>query len=328
MMLANFFVIGAPRSGTTSLYEYLGSHPEVVMTSFKEPSFYTRPMLDDLHPLGGPASPRSIRDDAESCDDLARELAVFEGLSEHWNGEPRLGEASALYLAHPTAAWHIKAYVPDAPLVVVLRDPAHRAFSHLLHGKRVYGDLGLIDGTDRTVDDEFERALSVAEREGMPTVTTTEPEIWVRSGYYHAHLVRWFELFPREQFAIFLYDDLVRDARGLMASVFEHIGVDPTFSLPTTEAFNAAVVPRNQKLFRMFTVTNPVIKRAKEMAPARARAVAAKTRNRLLGGSTPPFEPELRDRLRAIYRQDIEQLQSLIDRDLSYWLDPPMPPSS
>ena len=105
-----------------------------------------------------------------------------------------------------------------------------------------------------------------------------------------------------------------------MRQVFAHVGVDDTFTLPTTEAFNASVVPRNQKLFTTFTTTNPVMQKAKAIAPTRVRAVAARTRNRLLGGAKPDIDAELRTTLRGIYREDTIQLQDLIDTDLSSWI--------
>lgn len=228
-----------------------------------------------------------------------------------------------MYLGDPVAAWHLRRYSPDARFVVILRDPAERAHSHLIHAKRIYADHGhqAATGTDDVfVDHEFARAVEIASREGMPEQADSEPEIWVRAGFYHAHLTRWFELFPREQFAIFLYEDLVNDADALMRQVFAHAGVDDTFTLPTNEAFNASVVPRNQKLFTAFTTTNPIMQKAKAMAPTRVRAVAARTRNRLLGSAKPEIEADLRDTLRSIYHDDTTQLQDLIDSDLGGWI--------
>ena len=324
-MLPNFLVIGAPRSGTTSLYEYLRAHPDVYMSTVKEPDFFTYPSLDRVNPIGTEVAVRDIHDDAQHDAALARDLAEYERLYAGHRDERCLGEASAVYLGDPTAAWHLRTYVPDAPFIVVLREPADRAYSHFHHAKRLYTEGGLTSppgAEGRTVDEEFERAIEVASQEGMPAETVSEPEIWVRAGYYHRHLTRWFELFPREQFAIFLYEDLATDERGLMRRVYEHIGVDPSFELPTTEAFNATVVPRNAKLFSFFTTNNPVMRRAKELAPAQVRGLAVRTRNRVLGDRKPDFEPELRSRLLALYRDDTMDLQDLIGRDLSGWLDP------
>jgi hypothetical protein len=323
-MLPNFFVIGAPRSGTTSVYEYLDAHPDVYMSTTKEPDFFAQPEVDAVHPLGGEPQERSLVDDAEQSPDLAAQLAPYQKLFAGATGQSRRGEASALYLGHPTAAWHLRSYMPDAPVVVILRNPAERAFSHVVHAKRIYAESGVSSpagAEGRTIDEEFERAVKVATTEGMPEVTVSEPEIWVRAGFYHAHLTRWFELFPREQFAIFLFEDLATDAPGVMKTIYGHLGIDVSFKLPTTEAFNASVVPKNQRLFQAFTTTNPIMKQAKSLAPPRVRAFAGRTRNKYLGGAKPEVEDDLGATLQSIYREDTERLQDLIGRDLTAWLD-------
>ena len=323
-MLPNFFVIGAPRSGTTSVYEYLHAHPDVFMSTTKEPDFFAHPALDEVHPVSGASTSGSLRDDAQASEQLAAELPIYEGLFSGASDESRVGEASAVYLGHPTAAWHLREYVPDAKLIVILRDPAERAHSHVVHAKRIYAEQGAAspEGAEgRSIDEEFQRAVQVAATDGMPESTISEPEIWVRAGFYHAHLTRWFELFDRDQFAIFLFEDLRNDAAGVMKTVYDHLGIDAAFALPTTEAFNASVVPKNQKLFRAFTTANPVMKRGRAMAPPRVRAFAVRTRNKYLGSEKPQVEDELSATLRSIYREDTLRLQDLIGRDLTSWVD-------
>src|SRR5262245_18943620 len=112
--------MGAPRSGTTSLYEYLSPHPEVFMSPVKEPEFFS----------SCPSPPSAL--DA----DLRRYLALFERA-----GDAKVrGEASTGYLAHPTAAIHVHRCVPDARLIAILRDPADRAHSHFVHSRRMIAE--------------------------------------------------------------------------------------------------------------------------------------------------------------------------------------------
>lgn len=323
-MLPNFFVIGAPRSGTTSVYEYLDPHPDVYMSTTKEPDFFASSAWDAVHPIEGEPEERSLVQDVERSDELARQFAAYERLFDGATTQSRVGEASAIYLGHRSAAWHLRSYFPDAKFIVILRDPAERAHSHLVHAKRIYADHGIESppgAEGRTADEEFARAVDVALTEGMPEETVSEPEYWVRTGFYHAHLTRWFELFPRENFAIFQFEDLSTDTAGVMKTIYGHLGIDTSFSLPTTEAFNASVVPKNQKLFQAFTTTNPLMRRARDLAPPRVHAFAVRTRNKYLGSAKPQVEDELSSKLRSIYRDDIIQLQDLIGRDLSSWLD-------
>jgi hypothetical protein len=322
MMLPNFFVIGAPRSGTTSLYEYLNAHPDVYMSPKKEPDFFSYPALGEVHPLDAEPGERSLADDAPTNDQLAADFAKYEGLFAKAGDQRRVGEASAIYLGDPLAAWHLLSYRPDAKFIVVLRDPAERAFSHFVHAKRIYAEHSPQSAADdQSVEQEFTRVIDVALAEGMPLELNSEQEIWIRAGFYHAHLTRWYELFDRDRFKLFLFEDLAADPHLLMKEVFGHLDIDDSFELPTTEAFNASVVPRNQQLFRMFTTANPVMRRARAMAPTSVRAAALRTRNRLLGDSKPGIDVDLHGQLRSIYRDDTVALQELIGRDLTGWLD-------
>jgi hypothetical protein len=321
-VLPNFFVIGAPRSGTTSLYEYLAAHPDVFMSTVKEPDFFIRPSLTLVHPLGGSAR-ADLDEDAARSEELAKELQEYRSLFAGAKGQARLGEASAIYLGNPVAPWHLRAYVPDAKLIAVLRNPTERAFSHLVHGKRIYAEHGqasAIGAEGVSVDEAFAAAVDTALRDGPFDGTTSDPEIWVQSGFYHLHLTRFLSHFPEEQLKLFLFEDLTERPRDVMREIYGFLGIDDTFELPTTEAFNASVVPRSRRLFTIFTTKNALMRKARAVAPTRVRAVALRTRNRLLGSAKPPIDADLRNKLDAIYRDDILRLQEHLGRDLSGWL--------
>jgi hypothetical protein len=320
--LPNFFVIGAPRSGTTSLYEYLGAHPDVSMSTVKEPDFFIRPSLALAHPLGG-AERADLDADAARFDEVANDLEWYRSLFAGATGQARVGEASAIYLGNPIAPWHLRGYVPDAKLIAVLRNPTERAFSHLVHAKRIYaehGQVGAIGAEGMSVDDAFAAAVNTALLEGPFDETKSDPEVWVQSGFYHLHLTRFVSHFPAEQLKVFLFEDLSQRPRELMRQIFGFLGIDDTFELPTTEAFNASVVPRSQRLFSLFTTRNSLMRKARALAPLRVRAAALRTRNRLLGAGKPPLDPGLGSKLDAIYREDILALQDHLGRDLSAWL--------
>jgi hypothetical protein len=320
--LPNFFVIGAPRSGTTSLYEYLDAHPDVFMSTVKEPDFFIRPSLALAHPLGG-AERADLDADAARFEELAKDLQSYRSLFAGASGQERVGEASAIYLGNPIAPWHLRGYVPDAKLIAVLRNPTERAFSHLVHAKRIYaehGQVGAIGAEGMSVDDAFGAAVDTALRDGPFDETKSDPEVWVQSGFYHLHLTRFLSYFPAEQLKVFLFEDLTQRPRELMREIFGFLGIDDTFELPTTEAFNASVVPRSQTLFSFFTTKNSLMRKARAVAPTKVRAIALRTRNRLLGSGKPPLDADLRGKLDAIYRQDILRLQDHLGRDLSGWL--------
>lgn len=316
LQLPNFLVIGAPRSGTTSLYEYLNAHPEIYMSPVKEPDMFARDSLDRFHKPE--ASGVSSLAEREKCrQELEEDFRSYSALFDAARSEPRRGEASAIYLASPTAAQHIRRYIPDAKLIAILRDPSDRLHSHYLHARRIRGEgRGERPGEAR----EFEAAVRQAGEHGCPSKVTTSAEEWVRSGFYFRHLTRFRAVFPAQQLRVFLFEDLLHDPQGLMAEIFRFLEVDASIRPPTTTAFNATVRPRHAGLFRFFTTRNALMRFARRHSPTRLRAVAMRTRNRLLGSKKPALDPELREKLIGIYRQDIEQLQDLLDRDLSAWL--------
>ena len=320
--LPNFFVIGAPRSGTTSLYEYLDAHPDVFMSTVKEPDFFIHPSLALAHPLGG-TERADLDTDAAQFEELAKDLQTYRSLFAGAARQARVGEASAIYLGNPIAPWHLRGYVPDAKLIAVLRNPTERAFSHLVHAKRIYAEHGqtsAIGAEGMSVDDAFEVAVDKALRDGPFDETKSDPEVWVQSGFYHLHLTRFLSYFPAEQLKVFLFEDLSQRPREVMQEIFGFLGIDDSFELPTTEAFNASVVPRNQRLFSLFTTKNPLMRKARAIAPTNVRALALRTRNRVLGSGKPPPDLGLGNKLDAIYREDILALQHHLGRDLSGWL--------
>ena len=322
-MLPNCFVIGAPRSGTTSLYEYLNAHPDVYMSPVKEPDFFSRPSLDAVEATDDAASPR-LEDAARSDPALRADFEEYAALFAKVGHEKIVGEASAVYLGHPAAAHHLRRYVPEAKLIAILRDPAQRAHSHFVHAQRIYAEYerGALDDTvTRSIADEFNQVIDEAFRNGPPEPAITDPQVWVRSGFYHQHLTRFQALFPADQLIVFLYEDLVEDAQALMTAIFRFLAIDDTFTLPSTAAFNASVVPRSRTVFRFFTTRNPVMRYARAVAPTRLRDLAMRSRNRLLAGEKPPLDPDQRAKLIAIYHDDIERLQELLGRDLSSWLE-------
>jgi hypothetical protein len=323
-MLPNFFVIGAPRSGTTSAYEYLRTHPDVFMSPVKEPDFFADPSLDDIHPIGAFAS-GSLAADVQANTTAAQAFEQYLALFTGSDSYARRGEASAVYLGHPTAAWHIRDYLPDAKLIVLLRDPAERAYSHFVHAQRIYAEHGqrsAVGADGRSVEEAFARAVEAAHINGMPDPATSDPEVWVRSGFYFAHLTRWRKLFALEQMTILRFEEFAEDSNAVMRRVFEFLGIDEFFVVPTTEAFNASVVPRSRRIFTIFTTRNPLMRYGRSIAPARVRAVAMRTRNQLLGSTKPTLDATLRARLIDIYRDDITSLQHLLGWDLSTWLTP------
>ncbi len=282
MTMPNFFIVGAQKAGTTSLYHYLNQHPQVYMSPRKEPHFFEG-MHSEFRRPGRRSTPVS---------DLAEYQALFEGASD----ERAIGEASASYLFSPRAPGLIKSSVPDAKLIAILRNPADRAYSNFLHCVQVGREpLG-----------SFAEALQAEE-------TRTRDKwgpLWYykQKGFYYAQVKRYFDTFGRDQVGVWLYEDLRNDTFGILGEVFRFLGIDEGFVPDTSIEHNPSGIPRVGRL-------NPVL--VERIFPARLRGYV---KSRIFV-KPPPFPPEVRRQLTYSYKEDILRLQELIGRDLSAWLE-------
>jgi hypothetical protein len=297
MTLPNFLIIGAAKAGTTSLYAYLNQHPQVFLSTPKEPRFFA---LEGQAPnYGGPTqliNERSIT-----------QLADYEALFADAGDAIALGEASTIYLSDPRACDRIVQTIPEVKLIAILRDPASRAYSSYLHLVR--------DGQETL---EFGAALAAeAER-----IQENWPPLWHyrQRGYYAAQLKPYFERFRPEQIRIYLYEDLVADAEAIATDCFEFLGVDSSFKPNVSERMNISGVPKYRWLSRLLSQDNPIKTGLKAILPKTLRKNLYRQAKRQNLGEKTTLSPELRQQLVAEYRDDILALQDVISRDLSRWL--------
>ncbi|MDH3284601.1 MAG: sulfotransferase [Acidobacteriota bacterium] len=299
MSLPNFLIVGASKSGTTSLYEYLGEHPDVFMSPLKETNFFT---FDGRRPrFGGPDGAVFVRDSIYQRDD-------YERLFADRKSETAVGEASPRYLFTPGTAERIQRLIPRARIVAILRNPAERAFS--AYCMRVRDGWESCRSLEEAMADEPRRL-----RESWAS------GIYLQRGYYGAQLSEYFDRFPTEQIRVYLYDDLRADPQGLLRDLFRFLGVDDGFSPDMSRRYNVSGVIRNPLLRFLWTRTHPL---QAALRPFVSKVLRQRISRFFVATEKERFEmsAELRRRLTENYRADILQLQDLIQRDLSVWLRP------
>lgn len=303
MTMPNFLIIGAMKSGTTALYYHLEQHPEIYMSPVKEPNFFACEGERTMTRL--PGDPIGVS--RASVTDVESYRELFAKAS----GEKALGEASHSSLYSPKAPTNIQRHIPGAKMIVILRNPAERAYSHFLHSVRT--------GVEHTTD--FARALEEehsGEREGRHL------QDYVGWGLYHAQLQRYYEMFEASNIRVYLHEDLKDAPRETVRDVFRFLEVDDAFVPDTSLKRNISGDPRNRVLDRLLRGQHPLKSALKLRLPARMRwrasevVDALKTRNLAL---PPPMPPEARHHLVEVYREDIGRLQALIGRDLSAWVE-------
>ena len=298
--MPNFLIIGAAKSGTTSIYNYLKKHPQVYMSSLKETNFfaYEGSKLDSKW---WGETPSSIRN---SITDIYSYSRQFQDVSN----EIAIGESSPLYLYHSNSPVRIKKYLPRVKIIAVLRHPAERAYSHFRHLVR----------NNREPISNFLQAL---EKESMRIQANWNWDYFYKDlGFYYIQLKRYYDIFNRTQIKIFLFSELKSDTRHFMKQVFKFIGVDYNYMPDVSIKYNISGIPKNMFIKACLSNYNPIKKLIKFTLP---RETLAKIYNRI-GNKflvKPDMPLEIRKKLIAEYRDDIIKLQNLINKDLSIWLE-------
>jgi Sulfotransferase domain len=289
--LPNFLLLGAMKAGTTAVFYGLRQHPEIYVSSVKEPHFFSY--------LGVERPPRAHH---------VTRLEDYERLFDDAGDALAIGECSPSYISHPRAAERIRSIVPDARLVAILRDPADRAFSHYQHRLQI----------GREHHPDFLKAIDDYEATGAETGMAWST--YLECGFYGRHLRRFLALFDAGQLHWILYDDFRKQPLEVLSDLFRFLGVDPTFESKMQWYWRSGQ-PRSRRLFDLINQPPPALSKVvRRMLPQELRIrvqVAVHNRNLV---RAEPMSREQRQHLIAIYRDDILELQDLLHRDLSVWL--------
>lgn len=299
MTLPNFLIVGAAKAGTTSVHAYLQQHPQVYMCPVKETNFFAFEG-EEINFVGG-ISPGYLANFVTNINDYR---AQFQGV----NHEIAIGEACPAYLYLPQAVERIKHYLPEVKIIIILRDPVERAYSHFLHHLR-----------DRLVPyTDFEQAIQ------LESQRIADNWWWdyhyVQVGLYYQQLTRYFANFEPQQIKITLYKDLKADSLAFIQDIFEFIGVERQFVPDLSAKHNATGIPRHKALDALLKESNPIKTLYQLLLPAKLRQpITAR-----IAQSNPLYKPHLtpavRHNLLELYQADILKLQTLIQQDLSHWL--------
>lgn len=282
----NLFVVGAPKCGTTSLCDILDSHPDCFCCRPKEPHFFST-TVDDFPPWG--------ERDFESY------LMLFEkGGRRRWRID-----GSTWYLRSPQTPIAISEVSPDARVIILLRDPVRRAFSSFAFAFQ----NGWID------DVTFRDAIAREEKEGSKLPWDYQ---YLESSRYTSQVRRYFEQFGRQRVRVIVSEDFFRDQERVANSLFEWLGCSP--SLQTSAKRSNTTKPtwgweRYLKKKGWWEGAAAVYR----YLPADARNIAKRVFKR--GGKQLAMTDEDRKWLGPRFREEIQDLSNLLDRDLSEFWD-------
>jgi Sulfotransferase family len=296
----NFLVVGAPRAATTSLHYYLAQHPDVAMSSIKEPNYFLFDAEGDGRPF--------VVDDPRITAKSVSKRAAYAKLFPH--PAAAIGEASPLYLYTEQTPGLVARTLPDVRIIAILRNPAERALSHFSYIAGGEPDA-VIAGFEAAVRTE----LPLADSPYQPGSHN------LRVGRYAAQLQRWGDVIPRDRLLVLDYRELTGSPAAAMRRVSEFLGVDSDFVFDVATHYNPSTVGAATslagRLDRLIQPAVPYFKRALpapvtgRLAHRRAKARATSNASRL----TVP--PSLAATLAAYFAADIEWVRTEFGIDLS-----------
>lgn len=238
-------------------------------------------------------------------------------------GEKSIGEISAKYISSDHAPRRAYSHLPDVKLFASLRNPLDQTYSYYWHLQRQNFQGWRLELVDRI--DSFEDAI-----EEMP-------EKLLAPGFHYRNLQRWLQCYDRSQLHVILLDDIKHEPEKVLSQLYEHLGVDPTFRPDS-------MTKTGRSARRGTSPRGPIVERVRQFLymslnrhvyhPLK-RAIGPHTADRIKEAlhlrqimerffrseGYPEMKPDTRERLHEIFREDIQKLESFLDRDLSHWRD-------
>ncbi len=284
-----FFIVGAPKSGTTAMCEYLKQHPQTFIPKIKEPYYF----CPDVAP-----------DQAGST--LDQYLALFK------EGDGRVcGEGSVWYLYSQQAASDIHKFNPDARIIIMVRNPVDYMYS--LHNQLLYVQY-------EDIRDFAEALAAESDRKAGQRIPRTCRRplnlLYSETARFASQIEKYFAVFGRANVHVIIYDDFKQDTAVTFRETLLFLGVNPDVQMDF-KVVNPSKYLRSGRLQVLF-----------EHLPALRKLIPIKGRiglyKKLLRANTqfqqrPPMDPGLRQRLQAQFVPEVEQLSELLERDLTHW---------
>jgi len=279
----NFFIVGAPKAGTTSLYEYLKKIPGVYMSSVKEPNYFSEV------PSGG----FKIENEKDYLD-------LFKDVKD----EKVIGEASTTYLSSSQTANRIYKTIPNAKIIIILRDPVEQFFS----GHLMLESQGL-------------QKLTFHERIQTELKNNNTPKEQV-NGFFE-QVKRYLDIFGRNQVKVLIFEEFIQNKRNTVNEVLRFLNVNYTiknFEGKTHNPYEEQNIPRGK--FFEYVVKSGLAGKIAKKIPIIPLSSTISFGERILKKkyfqSKPSMSKEDRDFLVRYFQEDVNKLQSILNRKLPW----------
>lgn len=291
-----FFVVGGSRCGTTTIHAALERHPGIFVPAQKSPNYFAAP---DLARAPESAAMLAVKRHAVTTEE--QYLRLFDPAEPH---QVR-GEVSPVYLQSVHVAERVARVVPEARVIVILRDPVERAFAHFVGRCR--------DGLETR--EHF--AETIADELANPSPKEVAFDNYLAIGKYGYYLAPWLRAFRRDQVLVLLFEDFVRAPVATLNRLFGFLGVAEVDDGFPVEQKNRGGISTSPGLRAVWTGTVQLRARLRLHLPKRLRDAAGRV---FLGSMTrPAFPEELRQPLQEYFESDIGEIERITARDLAAW---------
>ena len=289
-MKVDFFIVGAPKAGTTSLYHYLNEHPEITMSKEKEPDYFSCEALKNQNMYYS-----NMQIDTEE---------KYHSLFDFNREDSILGEASVSYLFYKDVPAKIKQYNRNAKIIIVLRNPIERAYSHYLMDFR----LGLVQNT-------FEEIIY--RRSSVSKDIELYYQQYIEVSQYSSQIERYLKIFRKAKIHIIDYEDLQKDQEAVLKNIFLFLEIDPGYQANIKKEYNTFSMSKYSIInwFYSFLFFRRVIKfiLPKKMLKIITTLFFQKNKK-------PTLSFDTRFYLQNLFKKDIQRLSAILDKDFSKWI--------
>jgi len=281
----NFFIVGGPRTGTTSLYQYLKKIPGIYMSLIKEPHYFSYDSIpiNYYKPV--------IRDEKKYLD-----------LFSKVNNETIIGEASTSYLSDPNAPSLIHQVSSNAKILISLRDPVEQFYSHyllMLRGGRIKSSL----------HDRLQLELT-------HKVDKSKPNLRIENGSYFRYVKKYLEVFDSKQVKIIFFEKFIKDAKATVQEILRFLNLKDEINNFDNKIYNAYGAPRGR--IAQFILRNPTIVKIAHLTIPTSNRIFLRENVILKKQLKPEMNKEDKKFLIKYYLDDVQKLKELLGMELPW----------
>ena len=291
--LPNFLIVGAAKSGTSSLHNYLKQHPDIFMPEHKEPYFLIKDIVENR-----------VRNGIWTWEQ-------YKSLFSDVKNESLIGESTVLYLYfYKEAIKNIKQYLGnDVKIIIMLRNPSERAYSAFNHVSRGFKQSG-----------SFEEALAnedfIIERDN----NLTPMVMYKQMGMYYNMVKAYIDAF--KDVHVIFYDDFSDNIACEMKKTYNFLGVTNYMEIDLSVKYNVGGKRWKSEILKYIFMRDFYIKSfLKFLIPNRIKQVIYRVLVKISTNQIQPMKYETRQKLNNYFKEDVKRLSALLSKNLNHWIE-------